>query len=119
MLTEVAARRRSQPAPPWVIFEDLCDPHRQPVRPWLTLVDKEVAPMVIEAVRPSRVVWSSLWPSRPDARVHFELSASGSESMLRWGLWLDAPLPDPELVRHLRRRINELINAGLRYTYGQ
>jgi hypothetical protein len=119
MLTEVAARRRSQPAPPWAVFEDLCDPHRQPVRPWLTLVDDEVTPMVIEAVRPSRVVWSSLWPSRPDARVHFELSASESESMLRWSLWLDEHLPDAELVRHLRRRINVLINAGLRYTYGQ
>lgn len=119
MLTEVAARRRSQPAPPWVIFEDLCDPHRQSVRPWLELVDDEVAPTVLEAERPDRVIWSSLWPSRPDARVHFELSALLSGSMLRWGLCLDDPVPDAELVRHLRRRIDELINAGLRYTYGQ
>lgn len=115
MLTEVVARQRSQPAPPWAIFEDLCDPHR----PWLTLADDEVAPTVVEAVRPTRVVWSSLWPSRPDAQVHFEISALESDSMLRWGLWIDEPVPDADVVRCLRRRIDELINAGLRYTYGQ
>jgi hypothetical protein len=51
--------------------------------------------------------------------VHFEVSAADGESMLRWGLWLADPAPDGELVRHFRRRINELINAGLRFTYGQ
>ncbi|CAN5369650.1 hypothetical protein BH09ACT8_BH09ACT8_05130 [soil metagenome] len=119
MLTEIAARRRSQPAPPWAVFEDLCDPHRQPARPWLELADDEVPPTVIEALRPTRVDWSSLWPSRPDVRLRFELSASGGESMLRWGLWVDDPVPDADLVVHLRRRIDQLVNANLRYTYGQ
>jgi hypothetical protein len=34
-------------------------------------------------------------------------------------LLVDEPVPDASLLGHLRRRINELINADLRYTFGQ
>lgn len=115
----VASRQRNQPAPPWAIFVDLCDPERQPARPWLHLLDDEIAPVVLEFDRPVRVVWSSLWRKRPDARVHFDLVASGGGTDLRWTLYTDEPLPDERMVRHMCQRIGELINANLRYTYGQ
>jgi hypothetical protein len=115
----IGSRKRNQPAPPPVIFEDLCDPNRQPIRPWLHLLDDEVAPVVVESNRPDRVVWSSLWVKRPDARVHFDLQAARGGTDLRWTLCVDEPLPDASLTGHMRTRISELINANLRYTYGQ
>jgi hypothetical protein len=67
---EVGARRRNQPAPPHVVFEALCEPDRDPARPWLRLLD-------------------------------------------------DEPEPDASLLGHMRYRLNQLINADLRYTFGQ
>lgn len=32
---------------------------------------------------------------------------------------MDEPTPEPELVSHIRHRLGELINANLRFTYGQ
>src|SRR6185312_3984806 len=66
-----------------ILFEDLCDPTRQPVRPRLYLLDDEVAPTVVESERPHRVVWSSLWLTRPDARVQFDLSPADGGTDLR------------------------------------
>jgi hypothetical protein len=37
---------------------------------------------------------------------------------LEWSLWVDEPEPDPALVGHMRKRLNELINANLRFSYG-
>lgn len=120
-LTEAGARRRNQPAPPHVLYEALCTPNRDPARPWLLLLDDEQPPEVLEASEPDLVVWSSLWVRRPDARIRFELPVdrSGYGTDLRWVLLVEEPLPDASLVGHLRRRINELINANLRYTFGQ
>jgi hypothetical protein len=118
-VNEVGTRMRNQPAPPGVVFDDLCDPHRQPVRPWLVLHDDEVAPTVTEADRPDYVVWSSLWPERPDARLRFDLAAARGGTDLRWTLHLDDPLPEARLVQHMFQRIGELINVNLRRTYGQ
>jgi hypothetical protein len=118
----IGSRQRSQPAPPWAIFDDLCDPNRQPVRPWLHLLDDEIAPVVLESDRPGHVVWSSLWVKRPDARLHFDLLArnGGADGTdLRWTLYVDEPVPDASLVGHMRKRIGELINANLRFTHGQ
>lgn len=119
-MKEVASRQRSQPAPPWALFEDLCDPHRQPSRPWLDLKDDEITPTVIESDRARLVVWSSLWSRRPDALVQFDLSARDDGGTdLRWTLHMGEPEPDADLVGHLRHRLGELINANLRFTYGQ
>jgi hypothetical protein len=118
-MQQIGSRMRNQPAPPWAVFEDLCDPHRQPVRPWLHLLDDEIEPTVIESVPLDRVVWSSLWVKRPDARVQFDLVAGRGGTDLRWTLYVDEPLPDGSLTGHMRKRIGELINANLRYSYGQ
>jgi hypothetical protein len=118
-MTEVGSRQRNQPAPPWVVFEDLCDPNRQPVRAWLHLLTDEIAPAVVDSDRPHRVVWSSLWSQRPDASVRFDLAAGRGGTDLRWTLCLDEPLPDAVFIRHMCKRIGELINANLRHSYGQ
>jgi hypothetical protein len=118
---EVLTRCRNQPAPPHVIFEALTDPERDPIRPWLFLEDGEQAPVVITSDPPGLLVWSSLWPGRPDILIRFELprDASGYGTDLRWTLEMDEPVPDPEELRRLRRRINLLVNGNLRDTFDQ
>lgn len=114
----VATRQRSQPPPPWVVFEDLADPGRVSGRPWLHLLDDETPPRVLVTQRPTLVVWSSIWAKRPDATIQFDLTESGSETALRWTLLVEPPAPDDRLFRHMCQRIGDLINADLRYTYG-
>jgi hypothetical protein len=120
-MIEIGNRRRSQPAPPQILFEALTLPDRDPARPWLDLLDDEQRPRIIEADAPSLVVWSSLWLKRPDATVRFDLTPDGLRqgTDLRWTLWVEPPVPDPALTGHLRKRVNQLINANLRYTFGQ
>ncbi|PYE11102.1 hypothetical protein DFR67_1472 [Williamsia limnetica] len=74
---------------------------------------------MIVAESPSRVVWSSLWARRPDALVQFDLLTGRGGTDLRWTLLVEEPLPDESLTGHIRKRIGTLINANLRYTYGQ
>jgi hypothetical protein len=117
---EAGSRQRNQPAPPHVVFEVLTDPDRDPARPWLSLLDDERSPQLIEADQPNFVVWSSLWEKRPDAQIRFDLASDGAAGThLRWTLFVEEPMPDPSLLGHLRKRLNELINANLRYTFGQ
>ncbi len=120
-MTEIGSRKRNLPAPPHVVFEDLTVPNRSPARPWLDLLDDEIPPEILESQEPGPVVWSSLWPRRPDARITFELppGVSGGGTDLRWTLTVDEPAPDDSLTGHMRKRINLLIHANLRYTYGQ
>lgn len=118
---EVGTRAKNQPAPPWVLFEALSEPDRDPARPWLELLADEVAPQVLTARAPHLLVWSSLWTRRPDAHVRFDLhvGAHGSGTLLRWTLLVDQPAPEAALAGHLCKRLNQLINAGLRYSLGQ
>ena len=59
--------------------------------------------------------------TRPDAIVRFDLppDSNGYGTDLRWTLLVDEPTPDASLVGHMRKRINQLINANLRFTFGQ
>ena len=118
---EIGSRKRNQPAPPHIIFEALTHSNRDPQRPWLMLLDEEIAPKVLKTTYPDTVVWSSLWKTRPDAVIHFDLprDQSGQGTDLRWTLEIDQPLPDDDLVGHMCKRLNELINANLRYSFGQ
>jgi hypothetical protein len=117
---DVGTRRRGQPPPPHAVAESLQEPDHDPARPWLRLLPDEQRPRVIEARPPELVVWSSLWPSRPDAVVRFDLTADGRGGTdLRWTLLVAEPVPDTSKLGHLRKRLNQLINADLRYTYGQ
>ena len=75
---------------------------------------------VVEAVEPDLVVWTSIWPWRRDARIRFELSGSRrSGTTLCWMLTVDDPVPDNEVIIRMRKRVNVLINAHLRSTFGQ
>jgi hypothetical protein len=118
---DVLTRRRNQPAPPRVIFEALTHPDRDPIRPWLFLEEGEEKPQVVASDPPEFLVWSSLWPDRPDARIRFDLEGdhSGQGTSLRWTLEVNEPLPSVEEVRRLRHRINLLINGNLRNTFDQ
>ncbi|GAA3392833.1 hypothetical protein [Cryptosporangium minutisporangium] len=118
-MIEVGSRVRRQPPPPRVVFEALTNPDRDPARPWLQLRDDEVPPRILEAEEPALVVWSSIWRKLPDARIRFDLSAHGLETNLRWTLLAPEPLSDEAFVGHLRKRMNRLINADLRFTFGQ
>ena len=120
-MIEAGRRRRNQPAPPPVVYEALTQPARDPARPWLRLLADEVRPDAVEAVAPDLVVRSSLWVRRPDARIRFQLATdrAGHGTELHWTLWVEEPPPDASLLGHMRRRLNELINADLRYSFGQ
>ncbi|MBN3455139.1 hypothetical protein [Mycolicibacterium mageritense] len=120
-MVEIGTRKRNLPAPPRVVFEDLVSPRTDGIRSWLHLLGDEVAPEVLESREPGYVVWSSLWAKRPDARITFALpqGGTGGGTDLRWTLTVDEPAPDESLTGHMRKRINTLIHANLRYTYGQ
>lgn len=118
-MLEAGTRRRGQAPPPAVVFEALTEPNRDPARRWLVLLDDEQPPRILRAEPPYLVVWSSLWPKRPDARVRFDLAADSYGTDLRWTLLVAEPMPDPSLLGHLRKRLNTVINANLRYSFGQ
>lgn len=120
MVIEIGRRRRKQPAPPHIVFDELADPMRPGLRQWLHLLDDEVAPTIIEASRPDLLVWSSLWVKRPDAVVRFELSSDGgSGTVLHWSLWVDEPVPADALTGHLRYRVNRIVSGDLQRSFGQ
>lgn len=118
-LTVAGRRRKTQPAPPHILFEALTSPNRDPARPWLHLLGDEQWPQIVPDP-PHRVVWRSLWPRQPDAVVEFLLTPDGgSGGAIEWVLWLAEPLPDASRVGHLGKRLNQWINAELRHTFGQ
>jgi hypothetical protein len=83
------------------------------------LLADEVDPRVLATEKPGQVVWSSLWPSRPDDQVHFALTASrDGGTLLRFTLLTPDEAPDQSKTGHLRRRLNQLLFADLRYSYG-
>ncbi|MDO1486636.1 Uncharacterised protein [Rhodococcus rhodochrous] len=119
-MSEIARRRRTQPPPPHIVYQALIDPDRDPRRPWLILHEDEQRPEVVEAVEPDLVVWTSIWSWRRDARIRFELSGSRrSDTAVCWILTVDDPIPDNETILRMRKRVNVLINAHLRSTFGQ
>ncbi|HLI56702.1 MAG TPA: hypothetical protein VKY26_06655, partial [Actinomycetota bacterium] len=116
---ELGSRQRSQAPPPEIIWEALTDPYRPKGRQWLTLARDEVPPRILESIEPRLVVWSSLWPSRPNDQIRFDIAGDQSGSMLRWTLLSPDDPPDRALLGHLRYRLNFLINGELRLSFGQ
>ena len=118
-VTPYGKRTRRLPAPPHVVFDGLVNPAKTGTRVWLDLMDDEVPPRVVESDGPRRVVWSSLWPSRPCDQVVLELADAGGETALTFTLLADGDMPDESKTGHIRRRINRLLFADLRSSYGQ
>lgn len=119
-MIEIGSRARTLPAPPSVVWDSLVEPRRPGARPWLHLLADEVDPRVLSAEKPSQVAWSSLWPGRPNDRIHFALTASrAGGTLLRFTLLTPDEAPDQSKTGHLRRRLNQLLFADLRFSYGQ
>lgn len=116
---ELGRRAQRLPAPPRVVWASLHDPHAPGSRPWLRLAPDEVQPRVLEAEEPHRVVWSSLWPDRPRDVVVLEIEEADAGSSLRFTLLTPDDPPEAGRIGHLRRRINVLLFADLRFSYGQ
>ncbi|WP_138759406.1 hypothetical protein [Modestobacter altitudinis] len=116
---QLGRRERRLPAPPAVVWRSLTEPHQPGARPWLRLLDDEVEPRVRRAGEPGVVVWSSLWPRRPDDVLTFDLRPAGSGAALRWTLTTTGAVPDDSTTGHLRYRVNHLLWSELRSSYGQ
>nr|WP_221194868.1 hypothetical protein [Hoyosella altamirensis] len=99
----------------------MTDFHRDPTRPWLILLKDERAPAILGAAFPNLVSWSSIWPRRPDIHIRFDIvddHHGGSD--VRWTLLAsDGMVYDASAIGHMCKRLNELINKDLRYTFGQ
>jgi hypothetical protein len=118
-VTPYGHRTRNLPAPPAVVWDDLAEPTLAGPRVWLRLDRDEVAPVVLEAERPRRLVWASLWPSRPDDRVVLELAPGGGGTDLTFTLLAAGDPPDQSKTGWVRKRVNQLLWRDLRATYGQ
>jgi hypothetical protein len=118
-MEEIASKERTQAPPAWVVWEALADSRHPGRRAWLDLADDEVAPQILEASKPTLVVWSSLWPARPRDQVRFELRPKDGGCALRWRLLTPDQAPSAEVTRHLRHRLNYLINGKLRSIFDQ
>lgn len=118
-MIEVAAKTGTLPAPAAVVWESLTDPHRRGARPWLNLLPDEVEPTIVAADEPTRLVWSSIWPGRPNDQVRFELRPAGDETAVSVSLLSTDTPPDESQVAHLRKRLSHLLFADLRFSYGQ
>ena len=117
---EIGSRARTLPASPPTVWDSLVEPRRPGTRPWLRLLPDEVDPGILTAEKPSQVAWSSLWPSRPNDQVHFTLTASrDGGTLLRFTLLTTDEALDQSKTGHLRRRLNQLLFADLRFSYGQ
>jgi len=117
-MLELANRKRSQAPPPDVVWEALTDPYRPQGWQWLELAGDEVIPTILEQVQPRLVVWSSLWPARPNDQIRFDIEADGSGTSLRWTLLTPDDPPDAKFLDHMRHRLNYLINGELRHSFG-
>ena len=116
---DVGTKMRNQPAPPRVVFEALAEPERAGGRAWLNLLEDEVQPRLVQRASPGSVVWSSIWPKRSDAVIRFDLAPGGSGTDLRWTLSVQEPIPGDADIGHMCKRIQQLINADLRFSFGQ
>ena len=119
-MNSYGSRAQRLPAPPHVVWESLVHPYADGARPWLELLPDEVAPVVVEAARPELVVWSSLWPRRPDDLVRLELAELPTrETWLHFTLLTPHALPGEGEIGYIRYRVNWLLFGDLRLSYGQ
>lgn len=114
-LVELVSRGKQQDPPPWVVWEALSDPS-QSTRGWLwfDVQPDEQTPEVLSLDKPRAVVWSSIWPDRPDLQVSFEIEASGPGSFVTWRLLGAVGTWEPDDVKRCRYRLNQLVNGNLR-----
>lgn len=117
---ELGRRTGKLPAPPSVVWESLAEPMRPKARHWLNLLDDEVRPRTLKSksVKPSLLVWTSIWPKTPEQRIRFDLSPDGEGTALTWTLTSPTEVTDPSALGHRRYRLNRLFWQDLRRSYG-
>jgi hypothetical protein len=118
-MLEIGQQTRTQAPPPHIVYDALLRPSRDEPRNWLSLVDDEIAPRILESEKPSLVVWSSLWPDRSEDVVRFEIEPDNSGSRLTWRLLSPDDQPEAGRLGWMRYRLNFLINGQLRFSFGQ
>jgi hypothetical protein len=117
-MEELARRRHKLPPPPRVLWADLVAPRREGARVWLVPGDGEQRPTTLESVENERVVWSSLWTSRPNDRIVLEVAPGDAGGSVLECVWL-AAAPLPGHASPLRYRLTRLFAEDLRFSYGQ
>jgi hypothetical protein len=115
----IAHRTKRMPPPQHVLWADLMEPARTGSRVWLELRHGEVWPRVLESTEPDQVVWSTLWEQRPDDRIVLDLAPVGQETALGFTILSPREVEDEVTLKRLQYRLNQLLYAQLRYTYGQ
>jgi hypothetical protein len=108
-------RGKAQPPPAHALFEALSNPAADQRRRWLHLLEDELAPVVLRADPPGTAVWSSLWNDRPDDVIRFDIR----DEYLTWTLLGEAAEEDEPRLTALHHRINGIVNADLRLSFGQ
>jgi hypothetical protein len=96
-------------APVWAVFRALTEERGH----WVQLERGEMLPTVVDAVDGRRIVWSSMWPVRPDDTIEFELSRAARGTAVRYRWFTDSP-PDERDVNTTRQRLNRNIGGCLR-----
>lgn len=117
-MIEYGNRTKGLPVPPSVVWDDLVQPKTEGSRVWLVVLPDEVKPRILESESPSRVVWSSLWPSRPDDRIVLELAADGAGTAFSFTMLAKDNPPDESKAGDIRKRLSRLFFADLRLSYG-
>jgi hypothetical protein len=107
----VLADREHQYAPPaWRMYDALT----AEIDRWLRLRPREVWPRVVEASRPDRIVWSSLWPVSPEDRIEFTIRPDGGGAAVRF-VWSSPAPPDERGIGLVRHHLNEALAGDLRW----
>jgi hypothetical protein len=117
-MVEYAAREGNPAAPRAGVGGDPAERRRTGVRAWVRLYPGEVAPCLVSGDRPITLVWSSLWPDRPDDLVEFTLRPHGMGTRVEV-VMTGAEEPQPEQASYFRRRLGELVYGELRLAYDQ
>ncbi len=60
-----------------------------------------------------------VWLTRPNDQVRLDLDEVGGETALQFTLLTPDEPPDQSKTGHLRKRMNHLLFADLRFSYGQ
>lgn len=115
---ELGRHTEPLPASEFVVWASLARPRDPATRPWLTLLDDEVEPRLLEGAEPFLVLWSSLWPDLPDATIRFDIYPAAEGCQVRGTLLTSGPVPGESRLTHLRRRLAVLLNEHLRHSYG-
>lgn len=118
-MQQLGQTARSQAPPPPIVYAELLRPGGTPPRVWLQLREDEAPPVVTVIREGTELRWSSLWILHPDVVIDFAVARHGAGTLLTWTLRTSGPEPSAATVGHLRRRIQELINRDLRFSFGQ